>query len=588
LFKFQDFSISDFSDRLAPTPLCLNRKKFARERTLWQNFRRMIHKRLCWLSLMVAGLFAGCGKSDPLSSDSSRSSQPSTLNSQPSLRLHWLGKKQLAADTNAAPLWNIWRLPESVRLEAQTLDKLAAAPWRFWQTNSAVSNAPTALLRPLLNDLLQEECYLEVRTGTNQPTELVLAVRQPADRAALWQTNLPLVWASIFGSASNQPATRNPQPTLTHSNDWTLLSLTGPRPATLDPRPSLLADFQQRLATNNAPFPPRLTNYWVEMDFDFRVLAPVVPGIGGGFTNRPHMSLRLLGDGQNVRTSGEFKFSQALKLALEPWQIPTNFICDPLVSFTAVRGVKDWIASRAEWSESKLGPSPNQVFFWAQSPALWQHFLTYPVTSASNHVTALGDWILQELNPIFQTNRVGGFAWSTNKFGLVWQGLPFFKPVIEPARFAQSDYALIGLFANNATNRAVPPALFAEFENRTNLVYYDWEISSPQVTSWTQMGQLLRMVFGRRQLSPATASLPWLKAITPSLGNATTILVLDDPQQVSLRRTASLGLTAVELHLLADWLESPDFPRGFYTLLAPRVVLRPVPEDLNALPRRSP
>jgi len=70
---------------------------------------------------------------------------------------------------------------------------------------------------------------------------------------------------------------------------------------------------------------------------------------------------------------------------------------------------------------------------------------------------------------------------------------------------------LIGFFANNATNRPVPDGLFAEFNTKTNLVYYDWEITGSQVNSWTQMGQLLRLVFGRRQLPPATASLPWLR-----------------------------------------------------------------------------
>src|SRR5882757_7350227 len=75
-------------------------------------------------------------------------------------RIHWLGKKRLAAETNAAFFMGLWNLPETARLEAQTLDKLAAAPWRVL-LKSTDTNVPSALLRPLLEDLLQEEWYLE-------------------------------------------------------------------------------------------------------------------------------------------------------------------------------------------------------------------------------------------------------------------------------------------------------------------------------------------------------------------------------------------------------------------------------------------
>jgi hypothetical protein len=578
----------------------------------WQNIPRMIHKRLHGLGLVViltGGLFAGCGKSDPPSSNSGSPATPSatltpqsSTNSAPVLRFHWLGKKQLAGSTNAAHFLDLWNLPESVSLEAQTLDKLAAAPWRFWQTNLALSNAPTALLRPLLDDLVHEESYLEVRAEPNQPPELVLAVRVSDDRAALWQTNLPLALQSIFGN-SPEPRTQSPgldsafnfqlstfnfQLSLTRSGAWTLLAITGTRPSTLDPRPSeLLSVFQQRLTTNTTPYVARATNYWMEAFVDAARLKLAFSSSGNPTANLPQLALWIIGDGQNMRTSGELKFPVSLNLDLEPWRIPTNIIHDPLVSFTAMRGVARWIGGREEWRNKDLGPAPNQVFFWAQSPALWQHFLTYPVANASNHVTALGAWVLQEWNPIFQTNRVGSFAWSTNKFGLIWMGVPFFKPVLEPARFASSDFALVGLFANNATNRPVPAGLFTEFQNRSNLVYYDWEITPPQVTSWTQMGQLLRMVFGRRQLSPATASLPWLKAMSPNLGNASTVMTLEAPDRLAFKRTSTFGLTSVELHLLADWLESPEFPRGTHTQLQRRPPI-PASAITNVLPAAVP
>ena len=56
--------------------------------------------------------------------------------------------------------------------------------------HSALRTPHSALVRPLLEDLVQEESYLEIRGGTNQPGELALAVRLDEPRALLWQTNL--------------------------------------------------------------------------------------------------------------------------------------------------------------------------------------------------------------------------------------------------------------------------------------------------------------------------------------------------------------------------------------------------------------
>ena len=49
------------------------------------------------------------------------------------------------------------------------------------------------------------------------------------------------------------------------------------------------------------------------------------------------------------------------------------------------------------------------------------------------------------------------------------------------------------------------------------------------------------------------------------LGNATTSLSLTASNQITLERRSTAGFTAAELHLLSDWLESPDFPRGLYS-----------------------
>jgi hypothetical protein len=53
------------------------------------------------------------------------------------------------------------------------------------------------------------------------------------------------------------------------------------------------------------------------------------------------------------------------------------------------------------------------------------------------------------------------------------------------------------------------------------------------------------------------------------LDTSTTLVTQTGPAQLSFARQSTVGFTALELHLLGDWLESPDFPRGLHTFRAP-------------------
>jgi len=66
-----------------------------------------------------------------------------------------------------------------------------------------------------------------------------------------------------------------------------------------------------------------------------------------------------------------------------------------------------------------------------------------------------------------------------------------------------------------------------------------------------------------------SASIAWFKAAASKFGNCATYVTKTGPNQLSFARRSNTGFTAVELHGLADWLESPQFPRGTHTSLAP-------------------
>jgi len=517
-----------------------------------------------FVAALVVGLGAGCNKTK---------SGPEAPPVETVARIHWLGMERLAAETNAAFFMDIWKLPASERLGGQTLDKLSLAPWRLLKGDAATNGAPISLLRPLLDDLVREESYLEIRNATNQPGELVLAIRLTEARARTWETNLATVFESLTGvhpvaaTAGNAGWSLKKQEApklieLTRTGEWTLVSMS--------PEPSpLLADVMARIQQNHAPFVVGATNFWLEASLDLSRISSAL-SLGWNLPEElPKVTLTVTTDGQAVITDGTLKFARPQTFDLEAWNIPTNLIHDPVISFTAIRGVKPWLASHRVWTRLGLGTPPNQVCLWAVQGIPVQTYFAAPMEDASNQVYKAAELLTQKASQWMPTNSVGTFVRATNFNGAVWAGVPFMSPFLKSVGDSGGSFAFGGLFPTMRTNLPCPGDLMQELLRHTNnLVCYDWELTGQQIEGLIYTGQLLRLIFHKAQIPPGSAAMAWLKAAAPKLGNCATVFTKTGDGELSFYRRSHVGFTAVELHLLADWLESPEFPRGFHTQLA--------------------
>jgi len=533
-------------------------------------------------------------------------------------RLHWLGIQRLAHESNAAYFMSVWNLPESKQLVAETLDKLAVglvasngvtvasnqlsvSGGQPLKTNyqSRLTGA-AALLRPLLEDVLQQESFVEVRQPTKQPGELALAIRLNERHASLWETNLAAVIEALTGS----PAVAAPggsygwqllitnrlstalllQPTLprhlelTHAGDWTLVGL-GPD------QNALLKDLRARIRRDGAPASVTATNFWLEADLDLGRLASALALDRELLAGLPKLALTVIGAGGEVRTVGELKFAKPLPFEEAAWNIPTNLVCENLISFTALRGFRPWLSSQKVWRDLEFGATPNQVFFWAREGLPFLSYSAAPLPDASNCVARFTERLTKEGNAWMATNGLGKFLPSEKTNGVVWSA-PFMEPYLESATVGGSDYVLGGLVHQApGTNRPVAPGLFHEFTRRTNLVAYDWELTGPRLDAWLYTGQMFRLIFFRDRLTAECASAKWLKAAALRLGNCVTAVTLAGPDQLAFARRSAIGFSSVELHLLAEWLESPQFPRGYSSQVAHRVVpIARMPSGTNSVP----
>src|SRR5262249_34991515 len=110
----------------------------------------------------------------------------------------------------------------------------------------------------------------------------------------------------------------------------------------------------------------------------------------------------------------------------------------------------------------------------------------------------------------------------------------------------------------------------AQVTSRTNLVYYDWEITQGRLAQWSVMAQTVAVATGNPQLRTNSASQLWLLKVAPHLGNTVTEVVADSSAQWSFVRRSHLGLTGFEINGLTRWLESTNFPRLSFDLPATR------------------
>jgi hypothetical protein len=523
----------------------------------------MIRRKLLGLLTIISlAALPGCEKkSTPAAEASAASAQaeaPASSEapwSDATVRLHWLGIRRIAADQKAAGLKRVWDTPESVRLKAQTLDKLSSALGRLLtgQTNQAGGNS----LRPLLDDLVSQECYLEIRQASNAPSasdEIVLAVALNAERAHQWQTDL----AAVTESRGTPPPSNSYSGSIefVRTNDWTVV-------AAARGHNSLLDEIVGRIQRNRTPVISSSTNALIEGSID---LSRFVFGTKSN-TTLPKVSFAMKGDGTSVITTGEFVFPESEPLKFASWNLPTNLIPNELASFTAVRGLQSSLADSRFWMQLQAGSSPDQIYVWAVQGSPMRTYFAIPLADASNVVGRLSELALKKEGPRRLINALAGFRRSKTSNGLSWKGFPYIVPFIESWHTNDLNFVFGGFIQGDLLPGPPPKGLPEYLRSHTNLVYYDREITGLRIEQWIHLGQAIRYVSGTAQLPADAASLLWLRAMAGSTTNCATEITMKSPTRLSFARRSDAGFSAFELHLLADWLESPDFPRGTYSLL---------------------
>lgn len=468
-------------------------------------------------------------------------------------QIHFVGAEKISADANSRAFTNFFCSAPAQALKVQTLDRLSHAPYNWLKEKIAGGAGDNAAqLRPLLDDLVKAEWFLDACSAADGSPEFALAIRLDNNRARLWQDNLASVlesWTKIPTQkiAGGWQLKKHLPPDsirFLRTGDWIVFS-------------GEQSDFALGNGVLGKISASAAKNYWLSFDADWPRLAKIFPALK--WLGLPKTKLQVIGRDGNLRLDGKIISPQPFALTLDKWRLPTNLMVQPFISFTAARGIAPWLQKQSWAQPFLISPVPNQIFFWAMLGIPFQTYAAVPVPDANAALEQLHDKLAVPNALNVQQHLLMPLTMTMTNHEITWSGTPFAVPFVRATHEKSGDFLFGGLFPDFPASRPLPPELSARLASAT-LVFYHWEITAERLKMLLQPAQLTLMMTQRKQLEAETAATRWLTYVGPTLGNSTTEITQTAPNELTFARSAPGGLTAIELFALANWLEAADFP----------------------------
>jgi hypothetical protein len=497
-------------------------------------------KTVSWSVGLAAVILCGCVEKGSRSASNT-----------PFFQLHWAGAANiLKGGTNAAKLQEVLKLPTTAQVRDEALAKLARVPQELWRKSLPTDAQDTSatILQPILDDIWQHEATISLQGKPSQP-DLLFAARLDEAKDQSWNKGLAQLaqnWklgsASAEGPSGRWSVGRSDfHVHYARENGWTFAALT---------------------RGNKSPFgtsqAPSLNGAIIDLRADWRRLGEAFPVLAR--YTLPPTHIRVMPRGESLRTEAKLTSSERLPIQIEPWSIPTNIVTEPIISFTCAQGIRPLLDQIEGFSKLRLKDPPNQYCAWGLETVHAQTFIAMPMANVTNVMKDLAARLPEFVSTLF-TNPPGTFLWISNRAEWIWSGLPMVIPHVRPQRSGNQEYLVAGLFPPPPTGSNTAPAeLFAQVFGRTNLVYYDWELTGQRLQQSRHTFQLLDIISGHRIQSTNFATQRWIGDLAPRLGNSVTEATLSGPKELSVVRKSDVGFTGYEIALLGRWIDSPHFP----------------------------
>lgn len=493
--------------------------------------------------------------------------QAAEQDSRPALAWHFAGTTEIFKANPEATLSQIAGLKSSVVLANQVRSVingrlpgwLGLDPQKF----------PPDVVSPLTASLPRYESAANVAGDSLTGGDWVIAVALHPENESVWKSGLMAVGRRLgFGEPQSFK--------LGDLEGWKLPAIAGLRSyafvqnkawllvANRFDDGTLAASWAKALTDSGRPV-PALKDDWLQIsaNLDALHLHPKLPFAGA----INYFEGAMAWSDKNLRTTGKLTLASDHTPNDDAWRIPRGIIHDPLISFTAVRGLQSFIGDLAAFKGMTPDSIPDQFFNWTQGTVAFVDDFALPVSDENQMFKQLELSIPAAYNPAIMEMSLGKWLATTNHTRLLWRGLPIFVPFLGPVDDHGQGFLYGGLFPLNPKTNA-PPApqeLFAQIESRKNLFYYDWEIAPARLAAFKQVHPFVNLVIPEAKPGKAAFADPWLNEIQGKLGNVITEITGTAPRELSFTRKSQIGLTGIELWVLTHWFDSETFPEFPYS-----------------------
>jgi hypothetical protein len=262
----------------------------------------------------------------------------------------------------------------------------------------------------------------------------------------------------------------------------------------------------------------------------------------------------------------------------------------PLSSFAASRNLGAYLNLNESLSRLSSDPLTQQLFCWALREMPLENYAAWPVTDATRTLRELGATAPAVLNPLLTARDHTQLSWMPKDNRLLWMRLPLTGPILEAAHDPTGDFLVAKLFPMEPKSSVVSDQLWSQFEQREDVVYYDWELTGLRLMQWRLLSELLPVFptptaeeAARRQKAaqnakpsplshqlqtPLAITEEWLSELaTPVLGNTVTEVARTSPTELTVTRNSQFLFTGLELVLLSHWLADAPVGPIDYSLL---------------------
>jgi hypothetical protein len=283
--------------------------------------------------------------------------------------------------------------------------------------------------------------------------------------------------------------------------------------------------------------------------------------------------------------AGHVTYPAPIQWERQPMILPTNLVREPLLSFATGQNVEPFLKSDETLSRLCTNPFRDQFYFWSMGELAFQSYAAWPALDPSNTMKTLSAQAIDELNPKLEKLDGTELTWKPKMSRLIWSKLELIAPSVAPAPASNGQFLVAALFPLTSGKGPAPQALWDQVKGRTDLVYYDWELTGPRLKhllSVTQVVPVLQMLDVGPREPFQTITVPakpgdkapahpvvdprlsleelWLANLAPFLGNTVTEVTRTNPNELTVVRNSPFIFSSLELVLLSHWLS--DTPAG--------------------------